>query len=671
MKTISLHTLKHTLKDIHSLSDNRKFCFVMGAGASYKSGIPTGGDMAKQWYDEMQQRTATNEFEQWCKKIQLNEDDLAAHYGEIYQKRFENDKASGYEFLVQAMRDAKPTFGHFVLAQILATAPGSCVLTPNFDSLIETSVYQYTDKTPLVCGHESLSGYARPSNIHPLIIKIHRDLLLSPKSDPAEIAKLDDVWLEPLNTIFSTHIPIVIGYGGNDGSLISYFEKMVKPSNFFWCGLKDTKPSPCVVALIEKLDGCYIPIDGFDEMMKERLLAFENIKSEKYHLDEISTSRVDRINKQFEELNKAAELQDSLETEINNKPKKELSAFEYSTMADNEPDYEKRKAIYLEALEHYPQTAWLWTYFTHFMHFVKKDYSDLEKYYLHALVVNSEDQFINGNYAVFLEEVKKDYDNADKFYLKALALNSENVNFIGNYANFLKEIKKDNLNAEKYYTKALHIDSNHVNNIENYAIFLHTIKKDYVNAEKYYLKAILIDHENSIINGNYAIFLYVIKKNYAEAEKYYLKSQSIDPENTIICASYGNFLHVIKKDYDKAEHYYLKALSIDPKDANCNGNFACLLLIINKKEEATKYLEAAFLNNNERNGLLAELWFYKYAHYPESIEETEKEIEQLLSEGVRSIGWDLSSNVETAIANGHPHPEKLKELATRITTQAE
>ena len=69
--------------------------------------------------------------------------------------------------------------------------------------------------------------------------------------------------------------------------------------------------------------------------------------------------------------------------------------------------------------------------------------------------------------------------------------------------------------------------------------------------------------------------------------------------------------------------------------------------------------------------MLAELWFYKYAHYPESIEETEKEIEQLLSEGVRSIGWDLSSNVETAIANGHPHPEKLKELASRITTQAE
>ena len=64
------------------------------------------------------------------------------------------------------MRTAKPTFGHIVLAQILSKIPGHSVLTTNFDSLIETSIYQFTDKTPLVCRHESLSGYARPSNIH-------------------------------------------------------------------------------------------------------------------------------------------------------------------------------------------------------------------------------------------------------------------------------------------------------------------------------------------------------------------------------------------------------------------------------------------------------------------------------------------------------------------------
>ena len=79
-------------------------------------------------------------------------------------------------------------------------------------------------------------------------------------------------------------------------------------------------------------------------------------------------------------------------------------------------------------------------------------------------------------------------------------------------------------------------------------------------------------------------------------------------------------------------------------------------------------MEKAFsLNNNEKNDLLVELWFYKYAHYLESIEESEKIIEVLLSEGVRSIDWNLDLNVKTAIENGHPNPEKLKEFEQRIT----
>lgn len=225
MINISLQNLKYTLRDIHSESANRKFCFIIGAGASVNSGIPTGGQLAKKWFDEINERYSPEEVDLWEKDKKIDKNDLAVHYGAIYRKRFENDKTSGYEFLVKAMSSSKPTLGHFVLAQILTKVSGHCVLTTNFDSLIESSIYQYTDKTPLVCGHESLSVYARPSSIHPLIIKIHRDLLLSPKSDPEEISELAKEWKEPLDNIFSTHIPIIIGYGGNDGSLMSYLEK--------------------------------------------------------------------------------------------------------------------------------------------------------------------------------------------------------------------------------------------------------------------------------------------------------------------------------------------------------------------------------------------------------------------------------------------------------------
>jgi tetratricopeptide (TPR) repeat protein len=493
------------------------------------------------------------------------------------------------------MKEAKPTFGHFVLAQILTKVAESCVITTNFDSLVESSIYQYTDKTPLVCGHESLSGYAKPSKIHPLIIKIHRDLLLAPKSDKEEIKKLDEGWQQPLNSIFNNHIPIVIGYGGNDGSLMTYFETMNKPSNFFWCLLKGSKPSKRIEDLIIKMDGRFVEIDGFDEMMHQLLIVFSDIQPPKVELETITKYRVQAITKQIEELenqpNNAADTKHIT-------TKKELSAFEYDIKARAEPDYEKRKAIYVEALDKYPNTAWLWNNFTYFLQWVKKDFSNLEENYQKALAIDPENATINGSYAIYLDDFKKDYATAEKYYLKALALEPEHANFYGSYASFLSGIKND-----------------------------------YDNAEKYFLKALDINPDDADFNGNYA-----------------------------------NFLSGIKNDYDNAEKYYLKAISIDPEHAINNGNYAQFLLVRNRKNEATVFLDKAFeSNNNEQIELVIELWFYRYAHYPEWLAEAEKNMEDLLQKGIQSIDWNLEENVETAILNGHPYPEKLKEFAERIT----
>ena len=104
-------------------------------------------------------------------------------------------------------------------------------------------------------------------------------------------------------------------------------------------------------------------------------------------------------------------------------PKKELSAFEYSFRAENEPDYEKRKAIYLEALEKFPNTAWLRNRFTYFLHIVKKDYSNLEEYWLKALSIAPEHANKNGNYACFLL-VRNRTNEATKYLEIAFLLNN-------------------------------------------------------------------------------------------------------------------------------------------------------------------------------------------------------------------------------------------------------
>ena len=594
MKKISSHTFKYTLRDIKSNTENRKFCFILGAGSSFSSGIPTGGKLAEKWFSEIKDIYPEGEIEQWLREGNIDESDLASNYGPIYRKRFENDKTSGYEFLVQAMRTAKPTFGHIVLAQILSKSSGHVVLTTNFDSLIESSIYQFTDNTPLVCGHESLSGYARPSQIHPLIIKIHRDLLLAPKSDPAEISELDKGWKEPLDNIFSSHIPIVIGYGGNDGSLMTYFEKMNKPSNFFWCGLNESDLSSRVKTLIEQMDGSFVQIDGFDEIMHELLWVFDEIKPIDEELEEITKLRIETADKQLAKITKT----NTATVDENRKTHKELSAFEYAELAQGEPNYEKRKGIYLEALDKFPNTAWLWNEFTHFLHSTKKDYEGLDSYYLKALETAPNNVISNGNYALFLKDIKKDYQKADIFFLKALSIEPNAADFNGNYAQFLKDIKKDYQKADIFFLKALSIKSDDANNNSNYAVFLKDIKKDYV----------------------------------------------------------------------KAENYLLKALSIQSENANFNGNYAMVLFLIDKRVKAISYLDKAFhLNQGKRNEVLLELWFYRYAHCLEIIEKSEKEIETLLNEGIRSEFWNLKANVDKAIKDGHPNPEKLKEFAFRIS----
>ncbi|WP_350292066.1 tetratricopeptide repeat protein [uncultured Croceitalea sp.] len=737
MKVISSHEFKHILKDIHKNSESRKFCFILGAGASYNSGIPTGSELAKQWFSEIEQRMLKSELKKWMNENKIDSKNLGAAYGNIYRKRFENDKTSGYESLVQVMKKAKPTFGHIVLAQVLSTIPGHCVLTTNFDNLVESAVYQFTNKTPLVCGHESLSGYARPSNIHPLIIKVHRDLLLNPKSTPEEIHQLASGWYEPLDTIFGTHIPIVIGYGGNDGSLMSYFENMKKPSNFFWCGRNENSTSPYVKGLITKLDGRFVKIKGFDELMYELLPVFDEIKPLEEELNDITKNRVSIATKKLEEL--SAFEDDEIASSNEELIEKELSALEYDNLARKEMNLEKRKEIYLEALKHYPKTAWLWNVFTHFLHFIKKDYQNLEEYYLKALSVDPNYVFNNGNYAIYLEEIKKDYPEAEKYYLKSISLDSEDPINTGNYANYLKEIKKDYDAAEKYYIKAIALDNNNVINTGNFASYLRFIKKDYQEAEKYYLKALSIEPENANNNGNYASYLQEIKKDYAKAEKYYLKALSIEPENAnnngdyatyqhfikkdyqeaekyylkalkiepenannngnyanylqqikkdyakaekyYLKAlkiepeqpnnngNYANYLHIVKKDYQEAEKYYLKALKIQPEHANNNGNYSQLLLIQERKKVASKFLNKAFqLNGDEKSDLLIELWFYRFAHYPEYLSEAEQKIEKLLGEGIRSIGWDFGENIKVAIKENHPNQKKLKEFAKRITT---
>jgi len=685
-KKLTLDEFLRIFKDNKATNSSSKYCFLLGAGASVSSGIPSGGELAKKWYEVIKEDTDPKEFKKWKKEKRINEKDLAASYPAIYEKRFEASRANGYAEIQDQLSGKEPYLGYAFLAKILAETEHHFVITTNFDSLIEDALFIYTDKKPLVCGHESLAGYINVHGKRPTIIKIHRDVLLDPMSDKAGTTALKNQWKEALKPLVSDFHLVVIGYGGNDGSLMNYLNDLKdnrKP--IYWCFRKKDKISEQTNDILTEND-YFVTIKGFDELMVELLSVLGLIINTKDVIE-----NAERRGKEFEEaLNKLGE-----STIEKKKSEKELDKFareeaeeggeelspaikkilpdwwEYQLRADAEKDVDKQDAIYQEGIEKLPKSHELIGSYAFFLHTIRKEYKQAEIRYKEALELDPNHANNNGNYAIFLSDICKEYDQAEIYYKKALELDSESALWNGNYASFLDTIRKEYDQAESYYKESLKLAPESALCNGNYALFLDKIRKKYDQAESYYKESLELDPNRASLNGNYALFLETIRNEYDQAESYYKKALKLDPNDAYRNGSYASFLHTIRKEYDQAEIYYKKALEFNPNDANNNGSYGGLLLGMGRKEEANLYIEKAFdlISETPDEVLELELWFYKLAHYPEQYEEAKTNIDRLLNKNIRSIGWDFSINIERAAKEGHLHLDELKEYARKIMSE--
>ena len=92
-------------------------------------------------------------------------------------------------------------------------------------------------------------------------------------SEPNEIGELKTEWTNTLDTIFKNFIPVFIGYGGNDGSLMNYLSKVEKFENLFWMKRKGDAVNVTIENLLKDKDGKLVEIEGFDEIMYDLLMS--------------------------------------------------------------------------------------------------------------------------------------------------------------------------------------------------------------------------------------------------------------------------------------------------------------------------------------------------------------------------------------------------------------
>lgn len=325
-------SLKGFIEEMKEVTDGfhpRKFCFVLGAGASRSSGIKSGQELVRVWDKELRERNE-RAYHQWRKESDITDENMFSFYSQYYEKRFYRCPTDGYNYIEKIMESATPSAGYVMLAHLLTKTPHNVVITTNFDHLTEDAVNYYAQNTPLVIGHEALSHYISGQPVRPTIIKIHRDLLFDPKSKSEDLERLPDSWKNALELIFTNYHPIFIGYAGNDKSLMDFLiENAEKFAHDewkypYWMLYKTDQLEGKVKKFLEKSEGLYIFHGGFDEVFIQLGAAFDYIlpKEEGFLKDARSRYKalVDAIDA-FSDTSKTTDIVEAISIDIEKEPK--------------------------------------------------------------------------------------------------------------------------------------------------------------------------------------------------------------------------------------------------------------------------------------------------------------------------------------------------------------
>ena len=226
--------LKHTLEN-----QQQRVTWLLGAGCSASSGIPTAGGMVRTWLRElydMRSIKATS-FDQWVRKElpDYSEDQAGRFYAKAFRRRhpspLERQRA-----IEMACAIARPGYGYATFAQILSHERHgklcNTVLTTNFDDLIADALYLHgaLDARPQVIAHEAVTQFARISSPRPTVIKLHGDAHLDPKNIENETNRLSEPVCQHLYPFLNDSALVFLGYSGGDESIAHFLGAQPAPA---------------------------------------------------------------------------------------------------------------------------------------------------------------------------------------------------------------------------------------------------------------------------------------------------------------------------------------------------------------------------------------------------------------------------------------------------------
>ena len=282
-------TVGHLIDLILDRNNNTpNFALFIGAGASVTSGVKPASEMIEEWKRQLyDQSGSTKPYDDWLGKQEWFNSDK--EYSILFEKVCDLP-AQRRTYIENCVKDGQPSWGYIYLANLIAHNYFNVIFTTNFDDLLNEACFLYADLKPLVCAHDSAVANIRVTSARPKIIKLHGDFLYDNIKNTVKETKELEENMEDKFTQFATEYGlVVVGYGGNDDSIIKILKKVVKtegyfPNGIYWCVHKGAEPSKTVKELVRMSKVYWVEIEGFDEFMAElhrkSQLDLPSIKSE-------------------------------------------------------------------------------------------------------------------------------------------------------------------------------------------------------------------------------------------------------------------------------------------------------------------------------------------------------------------------------------------------------
>lgn len=575
---ISLKCFLNTFEE--SCKNDGRYCFILGAGAS-KAGISTGIEMAQIWSNELKDRYNDHELKELMEKLNIKDISVSGkNYFNIYDLRFYPDYSNGYSYIAKIMENAKPSYGYYPLAMQIASTKNNLVITTNFDTMVEDALFIYTNKRPIVAGHESLASYIDINTDRPIIAKIHRSLYFNPLNRPKELACLSDEWKGVLKKAFQNYTPIVIGYSGGDNDLMDFLkDKFVEMKRLYWCYYKKDVLSDEIVNLVQSKNGFFVPIDGFDSMMFSLSQKF-TYEDPCGKIAETTNERIKMYREKYEEFSnkaKAVANPDNEETEVidmliaSNQKMIELNL---KRISENSKD----KDAYLDLAYQYE---------------LNKEYTSAIECYSRAIDLQADANTYIRRGDAFIQI--KEYNKAIVDYTKAIELKSDHAGAYNNRGNAYYDSGEYD-KALSDYNQAIKLRPEYAGAYSNRGLSYRRLN-EYDKALSDFIRAIELNPELAEAYYNRGI-TYDDMKEYDKVLEDYTRAIELKPDYAIVYNNRG-YLHYQMGEYEKAFEDLNRSIELDPNNYYAYDSRGCVYTGIKEYDKAIlDFSKAIELNTN-------------------------------------------------------------------------